>query len=99
MYTIPFQFEMGEGRFLLLIGETVEEIKERNRVFGFLPLRLFCSTVVADLLALDNHGSAVWCFREGQHVIVGESDTLADLEGDGNASTLTKNSEHLSHIK
>ena len=90
MYTIPFQLEVGKCRFLLLVGETVEEVKERNGVFGFFPLRLFCYAVVADLLALDDHGSAIRCLREGQHIVIGESDTLTDLKGDGNASTLTK---------
>ena len=79
---IPFQLEVGKCRFLLLAGETVEEVKERNGVFGFFSLGLFCYAVVADLLALDDHGSAVRCLREGENVVVGESDALADLEGD-----------------
>ena len=70
---------MGEGRLLLLVGKTVEEIKERDGVFGFLSLRFFRCAVVADLLALDDHGSAVRRFREGENVVVGETDALADL--------------------
>ena len=72
---------MGKGRLLLLVGKAVEEVKERDGVFGSLFLRLFRCAVVADLLTLDDHGSAVRRFREGQHVVVGESDALADFKG------------------
>ena len=90
---------MIQSRALLLIGQAVKKIKERNRVGFFLPLlRSFRLTVViAELLPLHQHRSAVRRFGEGQHVVLLETHPLANFIRDGNAAPLTENTIHLCH--
>ena len=84
---------MIQSRALLLIGQAVEKIKERNRIGFFLPLlRSFrFAVVIAELLPLHKHRSAIRRFGKGQHIVLRETHPLANFEGDGNAATLAEN--------
>ena len=90
---------MIQSRALLLIGQAVKKIKERNRVGFFLPLlRSFrFAVIITELLPLHQHRSAIRRFGEGQHNVLRETHPLADFIGDGNATSLTENTIHLCH--
>ena len=79
---------MIQSRALLLVGQTVEKIKERNRVGFFLPLlRSFRLTVIiAELLPLYHNRSAVRRFGKGKHIVLGEAAGLGTESGQTAAS-------------
>ena len=89
---------MIQSRALLLVGQAVKKIKERNRVGFFLPLlRSFrFAVVIAELLPLHQHRSAIRRFGEGQHIVLRETYPLADFVGDGNAAPLADNTKSAS---
>ena len=78
-------------RYALLFGrEAVEEILKRH--FGFLVGGLGAGAVIADLFTLDGDSPTVRRFGEGQHIVIGEADTLPDLIGNGDPPSFTKDS-------
>lgn len=95
----PLGRKMIQSRALLLIGQAVEKIKERNRIGFFLPLlRSFrLAVIITELLPLHQNSSAIRRFGEGQHIVLRETYPLADFEGDGNAAPLAENTIHLCH--
>jgi len=84
----PLDGQMHKGYTLLLGGETVEEIFERH--LGIFVSGLGAGAVITDFFTLDGDRSAVRRFGEGQHIVIRKADPLADLIGDGNASSFAK---------
>ena len=81
---------MDKRHTLLFGGEAVEEILKRH--LGFLICGLGAGAVIADFLTLDGNSSAVRRFSEGQHIVIGEADTLPDpSKRDSDSPSFAKN--------
>ena len=91
LFFSPQHREVDESCSLLISGQTAKKVKERNLVV-FYDRRLRSLAAIADLLALDDDGSAVIRFGKGEDVVVGKAHTLSDLIRDGNSASFAKDS-------
>ena len=92
----PFRRKMVQSDSLLFICQSVQEIKEPLRASIHMLLMFpFSLTVVAYFFPPHNDSAATRRFRKRQHIILAKANMLANIIGNRNTASLTKDTEHL----